>query len=309
MAEMDYFAALGVSAPESGADTEVEQEVADPAENAEGTGAEEPEVADPATDPETDDASGEGDADQKSASKARDRASDAKYAAMRRRQEMDAAIQKAEKDTMERVNKLIESLGIKDPSDRDKTLSTVEDLEKYQKTKSLREMQARMKRGEMAPEDLEQMFAQTPLGKKMKDTVREAEAERERALRETANAKAQEQLREVQKLDPNVKSIQDIMQGENGQEFYDQIKKGNDIVTAYKIAHMDRLLASQSAQAAQRAALNAQSKAHLTGVKGHGHGAKTVPDSVAAQYRQFFPNASTAELQKMYNNYQKTKKG
>lgn len=311
MAEMDYFAAFDVSAPEGDTDTEVEQETADPAQVSEETGAEAPEVADPDEEPvNTEEETENQDADHAPEEKPQQsREENARFAAMRRRREMEEAVKKAETDTIARADRIIRELGIKNPMDNSKTIESLADLEKYQQAKSLREMQGRMKRGEMKPEDLEQMFAQTDLGKKVQDTVRQAESERERARLETANAKAAQQLREIQKLDPSVQSIRDIMESDSGQAFYEQVRRGNDLVTAYKIANMDRLIQNQTAIAAQKAANRVQSKAHLSSTAAHGRGAREVPDDVLASYRQFFPDASAAELRKMYEQYGKTKRG
>ena len=90
--------------------------------------------------------------------------------------------------------------------------------------------------------------------------------------------------------------------------FYELVKKGLDLVDAYKLANIDNLTQGM-AQASRQAALNsARSKDHLSPTATRGAGAVTVPSDELALYRELNPGMSEAEIQKHYNRYLKEKR-
>jgi len=83
------------------------------------------------------------------------------------------------------------------------------------------------------------------------------------------------------------------------------VKKGNNLVDAFKLANYDTLTSSTAAASRQAAINAAQSKQHLSQTTTRGAGAVSVPADVKEAYRAFNPNATDAEIQQHYNKYVK----
>ena len=137
--------------------------------------------------------------------------------------------------------------------------------------------------------------------------AKEAAEKAARAAREhDAKAKVEEQLREIQEMDPSIKSLQDISKMETYPKLYEMVKKGYSIADAFKLANYDALT-NRAAAASRQAAVNSvQSKQHLSKTKPRGEGAVSVPDSVLEEYRVLNPGATKEDIQKHYQRYIKS---
>lgn len=115
-----------------------------------------------------------------------------------------------------------------------------------------------------------------------------------------------DQLREITKIDPGVKSLSDISTMPEFPEF-DRLMRsgGHDLLSAYKLACFDRL-AEKRAQASHQAAINAaKGKQHLapvgTGAAATRHSAE-IPANILPVWRELFPDDSLEQLNKRYND-------
>ena len=133
--------------------------------------------------------------------------------------------------------------------------------------------------------------------------VRQAQAVTRRAREQAAQARIEEQLREISRLDPAVKGLGDLARMANYPRLYELVKRGNSLTEAYKLANYDALT-QRAAQASKQAALNAaRSKEHLAPTAQRGAGAASVPADVKEEYRALNPDATEAEIQQHYNRY------
>ena len=110
-----------------------------------------------------------------------------------------------------------------------------------------------------------------------------------------------QELEQIRALDPEMTDLGAIIRSEAGQRFREYVRRGLDFLDAYKLAAEERLASLRQGRAAEAARLRAASKDHLSGTKTQGTGAAAVPRDVEANYRVFFPDASAADIQRMYN--------
>jgi hypothetical protein len=123
-----------------------------------------------------------------------------------------------------------------------------------------------------------------------------AEVERVRQA-DAMKVRADAELAEIMRLDPSVRSFDDILGSPSGQVFRGLVYSGNSFVEAFKLANFDRLTTAGVAAAAAAAGRQAVSKAHLQAVaKPRGGGALPVPADELVLYRELNPGMSDAEI-------------
>lgn len=111
-------------------------------------------------------------------------------------------------------------------------------------------------------------------------------------------------IAEISKIDPSIKSIADIPQ-----EVYDYTMQNKvPLLDAYKVVNFANISAQQTAAIKQGVINQIAGKSHLTPVGGVAKNDDEVeiPAASLAQWREFYPDASDAELRKKYNRTLKT---
>lgn len=115
----------------------------------------------------------------------------------------------------------------------------------------------------------------------------------------------QRELDAIKAMDPEMTDLGAILSSEAGEKFRGYVSRGLGFLDAYKLAAEDRLASLRQGKAVEAARLQAASKDHLSGTKTTGSGALSVPRETEAVFREFFPDATAAEIEKMYNADQK----
>ena len=83
------------------------------------------------------------------------------------------------------------------------------------------------------------------------------------------------------------------------------VKKGYDLLDAYKLANFDAVQKA-TADSTRQAAMNAAAgKSHMSTTTARGAGAVSVPSDVADIYRVFESDVTDAEIQRHYAKYAK----
>ncbi len=288
MTDIDYGELFGI---DEGAE---EQEVADPAEETteeQTQGAEEQEVADPA---------------EKDREEAQTPEQNAAFAAARRKAEAerDAAIKKAQEDAQRMVDEAFKNSGLMNPY-TDKPINSKAEYDEYRKAfaedkKKQLQLQAGLSEAEYAA-----MIKELPEVKQAQAAAEKAEKAMREADEAKAKAKIDEQIKEIGKLDPDIKALNDLAKMENYQAFYDFVKKGNTLLDAYRLANFDRLIGKSTAATKQAAYNSINSKQHMGKTKERGTGSVAVPNDVKEMYRALNPDATDAEISAHYNKYHK----
>ena len=113
------------------------------------------------------------------------------------------------------------------------------------------------------------------------------------------------QVKEISKLDPDVKSERDIETSERYPEVLKYINENRlSLVDAYKLVYADKLSERKTNAIKQQAVNNAKSQQHLVSTD---TGTATednlvdIPADVLDQWKAFFPKKSNKELREIYN--------
>ena len=232
-------------------------------------------------------------------------------AARRRQQEQQAAIDQAVAAEREKQEAFMQTFfaeaGLKNTF-TGQPITNKEDFDAGKKQFAENKLQQDLKAGKLTPEDIHKVVSEHPVVKQAGEAISRAETERQQAQAEAFRTKVAGELAEIQKLDPTIKTVEDLLKMPNAQEFYGYVKNGASFLKAFRMANEERLTAAKVEAARQQAISNTRSKAHLTATgNSRGGGAASVPTDELAVFRMFLPGASEAEIQAYYNNYHKKK--
>lgn len=309
MDEGKIFAAFGLEQPTG----ENGQGVADPA-NANGaaasTGAQGQEVADPAaggangqnTDPETPEgnpgadggAAGEMTKEQRSANAAR-----------RRQQEQQAAVDAAVRAEQEKHRAQLEDIFAKAGLKNTITgapIKTLEDFQGWYGEFSSAKFQQDLKNGKLTEEGLARIIAEHPAMKQAQQLI-SAQEQAQKTQQEAADrARIDAELVAIGKLDPQVKTVQDLLNLPEGQQIRELVNKGYSFEHAHLIATQARREETRNTAARQAAQQAARGKEHLKGTGNvRSDGAVEVPQDTMRYFQALNPNATKADIQAFYN--------
>ena len=123
-------------------------------------------------------------------------------------------------------------------------------------------MEEQIKKANLDPQLINAMIEQSPAVRNANEILARVRAE------EGARA-IQDQVAEISKIDPAVKTLEDIRNMDSFDEFDRRVRSGMSLVDAFKIANYDKLIA-RNGEAAKQAAINAaKGKQHMTQTKGN----------------------------------------
>lgn len=162
-----------------------------------------------------------------------------------------------------------------------------------------------LKAGKATPEQFTQMIDNHPVVKQAQQVI----SQNQEAQRQQAQAAAQQRidadLAEISKLNPQIKTVADLLDMPKAEEFKAYVSKGNDFLSAYKLTCFEELTQAKAERARQQAVRQSRGKDHLVSSSGTGgSGAVSVPSNVMAMYRAFNPKATDAEIRDHYNKSQ-----
>lgn len=305
--QVDYGALFGIETESAGGN---EQTAAASDESSESTETAE-ETVEEETETEEDTESGDGQENTENKGTAAQSAEEnSRYAAARRKAEAerDLAVQKAREETREEMKRELEesirALGLKNPYTQQPIVDKA-GLDAYKQQFDI-DRQARFaKKAGMNDDEFKKFVSELPEVKEARAKAAQAEEAQRAVQAERAKAEIDKQLGEIREIDPSITSLEDLRKMENYDRFYELVKRGNTLTDAYKLVNMDKLTA-KSSEAAKQAALNqVASKSHLDRTVTRGAGAVTVPADIVAQYRQFNPDATDAEIRAHWAKYNK----
>lgn len=320
LTEAEYYNVFGLEPPQEG---ENEQEPAEPVQQEEEISADlavelegenEQEIADPANGEEQQDLEEPRPVEEeKGQSKEERRAQAAARRKREKEEEISRAVEKALQQEREKNKKEWDSFfsnsGLENSVTGEK-IKNREDFhawqEQYGRAKEEQEKNDLAEKLKYAGVDLETINAairQNPLVKEAASAVARAKEAEKRAAFEKARIEIDEQIREIGKIDQSIKSLEDLRALESYEQILSLVRRGNNILDAYKLANFDRLTTAAVEKSRQAAINAAKAKQHLAQTEIRGKGAEPVPQDVIAEYRFFNPDATDAEIQKHYNKY------
>ena len=120
-----------------------------------------------------------------------------------------------------------------------------------------------------------------------------------------------EALKEIQKMDPSVKTREDLEKHESYKDVYDLVMNhGLTLERAFKYANADALSAKRSAAAQQAAVNQAKGKSHLEATQtGYATNQELIdmPESTMAEYRKFYPNLTDDQRKVKFSEHERKK--
>lgn len=204
------------------------------------------------------------------------------------------------------MDELVRSLGLKDAEGN--AIESREALDAYRESRRSDEARAKLRRAGIDVEALETLVSENPEVRAARSIAAEAERERAQAAEIRQKAAFDEEIRKVGEIDPTVKNVEDLRAKPYFDEVYGMVERGYSISDAVRLATYDDHVRRVAEGSAKSAAAKAASKAHLVPTASRGQGASTVPAEVREQYRVFLPDASDADIQRMFNEDQKRMK-
>ena len=213
----------------------------------------------------------------------------AAHAAARRKAEEDARVSKG-------VDDAIASLGLVNPY-TGKAVTNKAEFEEYGKSVGKEKEDAFLDKTGLTKEELKSYVDGLPEMQQAKRMQADMELQKQKTALDAAIA-------EVTKIDPAIKTLDDLQKLPNYGEIYDKAMRGYTLADAYLVVNRDKLTQKASA-AAKQAALNNLGKDHMKPTTSRGEGQIDVPADVMENYRLLNPKATDAEIREHYNKHHK----
>lgn len=234
-------------------------------------------------------------------------------AAQRRRQEQQAAIDDAVEKAIqaEREKSQGELEGFFKSAQLKNTftgepITSMEEFWEWKKAFDAAKLQKDLKAGKLTQEDLDQVISEHPAVKRAQEIAQQADQAKEEQEKAAAQRRIAAEMVEIQKLDPSIKDVADLLKMPTAKEFYTYVTKNHlSYLDAFKLANRERLEQQAAEAARQQTATNIRGKEHLTTTKPQGAGAATVPPEEMRMFRLMNPDATEAQIQEYYNKHKK----
>ena len=297
----DLYQTLGVEMPKDHKG-EQDQEVAAPEE----TGEQDQEVAAPdADDEDLDPEQEELEPDTKPDKKPLTREERAANAVRRRQQETEekvrAAVEKERAENNARWAKFFQQAQLRNQHQNGDLIDSLEKAEQWAEQDRLAKLQKNLKEGKLTPEDLQTAMEQSPAFRALQQRQQSAEQKTAEADQAKFERDSEIEMAEIQRLDPTIKTLADIIQKPQGKTFAILVRNANmDYLSAYKMAFHDQLVEQAQKAAAAGEQIKKAGKSHLQPPSPRGQGGIEVPKKIKEIYRMGRPGMTDAEIEADY---------
>ena len=286
--KIDYYEVLGVEKPKAAKDEgEKEDDNADRPDNTEdNAGEKERSAAEDAVD-DDDDVDRDDDSDEGEDEEEQSDEDNARYAAIRRKAEADAAKQR---------DRAIADLGYTD--EEGNPITTLDELTRFKQRESKQKADAeyedeleRLLDYGMSEEEAKEIIENKRAAAEYKAVKGQLDEARNRQRQAEFDRKVEEELEMIREYDPSIKSIADLSKMDNFDAFKANVASGDNYIAAYLRSHKGK----------SRVGARDSGKSHLksTSTRG-GSGSGSIPESVYAEYLVFNPNATRKEIREHY---------
>lgn len=171
-----------------------------------------------------------------------------------------------------------------------KIVKTKEDQQKYLESLA----NDSLKNAGLPEDTLKKLIESNPI-------IKQAELVTKQAQRERGQIQLNEQIKEISKLDPEIKTLEDIMKLPNRDKIDELvINNGYSLVDAYKVVNFDKLIENKATVVKQQTINSVKGKSHLTPAAGTGGDDVQVPRDVYQMYKDLNPNVTDEEIRKHY---------
>lgn len=224
----------------------------------------------------------------------------------RERQQFERQIREEEaQKTNEAVRHVLQAIGLKN---EDGTLiETMEDFEAHLAQQRSQRVRRELKQGTLTPEALREAVLEAP---EVKEVLQQAQTARNaaQAAQRKANqasfaANMQQEIAKIQKLDPSIRSTDDIIRMDTGTEYARLIRTGLSPSEAFRLANFDAIRDRDRAAAEQAARNAAAGKNHVQGTPTGGRQALRAPEDYKQNMRRFVRGITDEEIERSYRKY------
>lgn len=234
-------------------------------------------------------------------------------AARRRQQEQQAAIDAAVRSEQAKhaaaLTDLFAKAGLKNTFTGE-PITTMEQFTAWNQQFEEQKLQSELKSGKLTVDSLNRVVSQHPVVQQAQQILTQSQAQQQAQQQMADRARIDQELAEINKFDPTIKTVADLLNMPTSSQFKTYVGKGLSFLEAFKLSNMESITAAQTQAVKQEAMNNARGKDHLKATGNtRGSGAASVPPQQMAIFRQMNPGASDAEIQKFYNNYLSRKGG
>lgn len=185
------------------------------------------------------------------------------------------------------------------------------DFQAWQREKARRDGEEQLRAAGIDPATIQGAVEQQvqPLRQQLELARMETMRERARRAQESAQTTIRQQLELISRLDPSIKSMEDIAAMPTAEAFQGYVAKGLTLEEAFHLANRKAIEERKLTAARAAGASSAASKGHLAPVGGAG-AAETVevPAEQKALYRELMPDATDAEILAAYKQFLKGQK-
>lgn len=173
------------------------------------------------------------------------------------------------------------------------------DYTAYMQRHQLEQQRAQLQEAGMSEADFDGMVNNDPRVQQAQQIIEENK--RQQSIREM-----NEGLEAIRKLDPSVKTFQDLIDHESYAQMNELFKQGVKVADAFKLANFDRLMQGKQAAAKQQVLNETASKQHMipTGQKGTGDEV-IVPQETMDIYKALNPHMTEAQIKEHYKKSHK----
>ena len=221
-------------------------------------------------------------------------------------EEMEKHIaEQVETRSRSKMDAIIKTMGRKNPY-TGKTIETLADLESYTAESEKRKRADELKASGLSEETLRAIINEHPDVKAAKEAAENMERARHAYEQAAQEESLKDELREIGKLDPNIRTAQDLINHAKYPEIKKLVRENkHSLAEAFEIATGDDRRSMQTERAAQASARAAAGKNHLVSSNSAGAPAQTVtvPPAVMAGYRAQNPKITPAEAAKKYERF------
>ncbi len=183
-----------------------------------------------------------------------------------------------------------------------KPITSYKEYQEWRARSDDEKMQKDLKDGKLSQDVIQRLIARDPTVQEMQRRQREEDNRRRKEQQSEAQKTIDAQLQEIGKLDPDIKTVQDLTKMQNYPEFRKLVGQGLNFVQAYRLVNWDKIMestATQKAAAAKQQALNnARGKDHLQAEKAQGSGSAAVSISKEEMkmFKAIIPNVTDKEI-------------
>lgn len=219
-------------------------------------------------------------------------------------QQREEGLERARAAAKAAIDNAFKNCGLVNPYTQE-PITSKEQYDAYRQRYEQDQRAQMLQRSGLTEEEFKRFVENLPEVRQAKEEAQRARQIQKEATLERAKAVAEQQVKEISKLDPSIKTMDDLAKMENYPAFYEKVKGGASLVDAFKLVNFDRLTGQAAAAAGQAARNAAKGKAHLDQTQSRGKGAAPVPAEVREMYRMMNPDATEEEISRHYNRGRK----